>query len=62
MLVIVHDLDVDEGTVVVFTGVDAESYLPVRFAADARMAQDIIYALEDGDQPIANIENWQIIG
>jgi hypothetical protein len=51
----------DQGTVVVFQGVDDEGRT-VRFAVDHRSAQDLADILyEDGPFPVA-IEDWQVLG
>lgn len=53
----------DEGTVVVFEGSDnnADGRL-ICFAADHRPAQDIVWALEAGEDVQVVVEPWQLVG
>ena len=52
----------DEGTIVIFSGFDVDTDLPVMFACDHRYAQDIANAIQKGEGPITTIEPWQVIG
>lgn len=51
----------DEGTIVVLEGTNDEGET-VRFACDHRPAQDIINALEAGQDPEAAVASWQFVG
>lgn len=51
----------DEGTVVVFSGT-TEDDLGVTFACDHRCAQAIVDALEAGEEPVAVVEDYLILG
>ncbi len=61
MLVNVDTLIADQGTVVVFTGLDPEDGRRLVIAVDHRMAQDIVDAIDDGPVPTF-VELWQVLG
>ena len=50
----------DEGTVVLFEGVDVEHETRVCFAADHRPARDIVAAREAHEPVVVDVEPWQI--
>jgi hypothetical protein len=50
----------DEGTIVVLSGVDAVGR-EVTFAADWRMAQDIVTAIAEGEDVLTAVEPWAIL-
>ena len=51
----------DEGTIVVFSGLDDEGR-DHWFAADHRPAQAIVAALEDDEPVEVEVEPWQLVG
>lgn len=51
---------VRHGSVVTFTGLDTDDN-EVTFGVDAWVAQDLIHALYDDQEPIALVESWQIL-
>jgi hypothetical protein len=66
MLVNVTEVIRDEGTVVVFAGQETGTGIrSIHFAVDHRLARDLIEAIadgEDGEAPLAEVEEWQILG
>ncbi len=64
ILVELHALVADEGTVVLFSGLhnDLERTKAVVVAVDWRMAQPIAKALSAGFLPVVEAEGWQILG
>jgi len=48
------------GSVVLFDAVTPES-LPVTLAVDSRCAQDIVEALDAGEMPLVEAEDWQVV-
>lgn len=52
----------DQGSVVVFEGDNEVGPTTTHlFAADWRPAQDIVAALERGEEPQVDVENWQLL-
>lgn len=51
----------DEGSVVVFEGLDEEGAL-VTFAVDHHIAQDLVNLLEAGEDPEVEVPEWSILG
>jgi hypothetical protein len=51
----------DQGSIVVFEGLNEDS-LRVSFGADHRPAQAIADALASGEEPVCFVEDWQILG
>ena len=64
ILVELHAIVADEGTVVLFSGLHNELQRPVTVlvAVDHRMAQSIADALSAGLLPVVEAERWQIVG
>lgn len=52
----------DQGTVVVFDGIESETDLVFTFAVDHRCAQALVEGLCDGEDVEVEIEAWQVIG
>lgn len=56
----------DEGSLVVLEGFElnerGEQGAVVKFAAEWRYAIDLAAAVEEGEEAICEIEDWQIIG
>lgn len=55
----------DEGTLVVFSGYELTESGEVRheitFVADHRYAQDLVDAIEENEDAICGLEDWQIL-
>ena len=51
----------DHGSIVVLRGIEHETDRIVTFGADHRPAQDILAALEQGEDVEVEIEDWQIM-
>jgi hypothetical protein len=62
MQVTVDRIVSDQGTVVLFSGLDESQTLRVTFAVDHRPAQAIADALGAGEDSVCEVESWQIIG
>jgi hypothetical protein len=62
MTVTVERIVSDQGSIVIFEGLDEEGLFWIQFAADHRPAQWIADALSHGINPECHVENWQIIG
>ena len=62
VFVTVTDIVKDEGSLVLFLGVD-EDGTRVEFACEHRYAEAIYYALHDGsDEPVVcNVEDYQVV-
>lgn len=52
----------DQGSVVVFEGIEVETDLCFTFAVDHRLAQALVDGLEGGDDVEVDIERWQVLG
>jgi len=61
MKISVIDVVRDEGTVIVFYGVDDDGANRT-FAADRRMAEDIIHAMGHGYAPVCEVPDWALLG
>lgn len=61
MEITVTDIVRDEGSVVVFLGMPWEGP-PITFAVDHRPAQELINGMLNGEDVIALIEPWQVVG
>lgn len=61
---IVESIQRDEGSVVVFKAAptDGSYEKHIFFACDHRCAQDIANALDEGEEPLVVLEDWQILG
>ena len=59
IMVAVGGLVSDEGTLVIFWGID-DNGNEVRFAADHRPAQDILDALAAGEDPLAEVPVYML--
>lgn len=62
MNVTVDRIVADEGSVVLFSGLNEEGDRRITFAADHRPAQAIADALLSGEDPECYVESWQIVG
>lgn len=60
MLINLTQLVRDEGSVVVFEGLDNEGLL-VTFGVDHRTAQDLVNLLEAGEDPDVEVPEWSIL-
>lgn len=60
---VVTDLVADEGTVIVLQGMTLDGTDETwRFAADRRLALDIMYAIAGGEDVEVEVEAWQLTG
>jgi hypothetical protein len=48
-------------TVWAASGINADTGQPVRFAGDWRMMRDIHVAVEQGEEPIAEVPDWAVL-
>lgn len=48
-------------TVVPFTGTDLDSGERVKFAVDHRPARHLLHALAHGEEPVVEVEDWQVL-
>ena len=64
ILVELHAIVADEGTIVLFRGLcnDLQRPVAVLVAVDHRMAQSIALELSAGFLPVVAAEGWQILG
>lgn len=62
LLTVTHDANPDyQGSVTLLTGHD-ENDNPVRFAADSRMANDVLDGVTIEGEVTVEIEDWQLWG
>lgn len=60
----------DEGSILLFGGYDFDNRREITFACDHRVAEALLGAIEDwvtngrldGDEPVALVEEWQVVG
>jgi hypothetical protein len=61
MRLTVTGVESDQGSIVLLQGIEYETDREVVFGADHRPAQDIIWALEQGEDVEVEIEGWQVV-
>lgn len=51
----------DHGSVIAITGTHGRSSKRVTFAGDRRVMEVLIQAVLNGEEPLGNVEEWQIL-